>query len=131
MVGEPGYGGAQSPGKQAQRLNMRCAHAGHTAGGRTEASNRKAKVVQIGHGSNLTSFHGERAGSQVSTKAVRPQRGSVLGPGIRSGVGVVMVVMAMVVMRGREHRAGKHQQKQGSCENLFHAKTVARPCQAR
>jgi hypothetical protein len=36
-----------------------------------------------------------------------------LGPGFVLGVRVVMVVVMMMVMAGRKHRAGKHQQKQG------------------
>jgi hypothetical protein len=36
------------------------------------------------------------------------------------------MVMAMVAMAGRKYRAGKHQQKQGCCKNLFHAPNVAR-----
>ena len=41
---------------------------------------------------------------------------------------MVVVVMAAVVMllRGSEHRAGKHHQKQYGCENLFHGINVAR-----
>jgi len=42
------------------------------------------------------------------------------------GVRVVVVVMAMMMMRGGESRGGKHHQKQGSGENLFHAPNVAR-----
>jgi hypothetical protein len=46
----------------------------------------------------------------------------------RSGVGVMVVVVRTMVMmsRGCEHRAGKHHQKQGSQENLFHGLNVAR-----
>jgi hypothetical protein len=39
-------------------------------------------------------------------------------------VRVVMMVVATMVMAGRKHRAGKHQQKQGNCEDLFHATNV-------
>jgi hypothetical protein len=41
-------------------------------------------------------------------------------------VRVVVMVVAMMVMRGGECRGGKHHQKQGSCKNLLHAKNVAR-----
>jgi hypothetical protein len=40
------------------------------------------------------------------------------------GVRVVMMVVATMVMAGRKHRADKHQQKQGSCKDLFHATNV-------
>jgi hypothetical protein len=42
------------------------------------------------------------------------------------GVRVMMMVVAVMVMRGGECRGGKHHQKQGGCKNLFHAKNVAR-----
>jgi hypothetical protein len=42
-------------------------------------------------------------------------------------VHVVMMVVAMMVMHGGECRGGKHHQKQGSSEDLFHAPNVARP----
>jgi hypothetical protein len=42
------------------------------------------------------------------------------------GVRVVMMVVATMVMRGGECRGGKHHQEQGCCENLLHAKNVAR-----
>jgi len=38
---------------------------------------------------------------------------------------MVVMVMAMMVMAGRKHRAGEHHQKQGSCKNLFHGTNVA------
>ena len=41
------------------------------------------------------------------------------------GVRVVVVVMAMMVMRGGESRCGKHHQKQGGGKDLFHAANVA------
>jgi hypothetical protein len=50
----------------------------------------------------------------------------LLGPGFLLGVRVVMMVMATVVTAGRKYRAGKHQQKQDCCKNLFHATNVAR-----
>jgi len=59
-------------------------------------------------------------------RAARPRDGAGLGPGVVLGVRVVMMVMAMVVMAGRKYRAGKHQQKQDCCKNLFHATNVAR-----
>jgi hypothetical protein len=43
------------------------------------------------------------------------------------GVCVVMMVVAMMVMRGGECRGGKHHQKQGSSEDPFHATNVAWP----
>jgi hypothetical protein len=41
---------------------------------------------------------------------------------------MVVMVTAVVEMllRGSEHRAGKHHQKQYGCENLFHGINVAR-----
>jgi hypothetical protein len=42
------------------------------------------------------------------------------------GVRVVMMVVTMMVTRGGECRGGKHHQKQGCGENLFHVKNVAR-----
>jgi hypothetical protein len=33
----------------------------------------------------------------------------------------MVVVVTMMVMRGRERRACKHQEKNGCSENLFHA----------
>jgi hypothetical protein len=45
------------------------------------------------------------------------------------GVCVVMMVVVVMVMRGGECRGGKHHQKQGSSEHLFHATNVARPLQ--
>jgi len=42
------------------------------------------------------------------------------------GVRVVMMVMAMMVVRGGESRCGEHHQKQGGGEDLFHAANVAR-----
>ncbi len=41
---------------------------------------------------------------------------------------MVVMVMAVVVvhLRGSDHRAGEHHQKQYSCENLFHGINVAR-----
>ena len=36
-----------------------------------------------------------------------------------------MMVMAMMVVAGGESRGGKHHQKQGGSENLFHATNVA------
>jgi hypothetical protein len=41
------------------------------------------------------------------------------------GVRVVMMVVTMMVTRGGECRGGKHHQKQGCGENLFHVKNVA------
>jgi hypothetical protein len=38
---------------------------------------------------------------------------------------MVMMVVAMMVMGSRENGAGEHQQKQGGCEDLFHATNVA------
>jgi len=38
---------------------------------------------------------------------------------------VVVMVMAMMVVAGGESRGGKHHQKQGCGENLFHAPNVA------
>jgi hypothetical protein len=38
----------------------------------------------------------------------------------------VVMVVVMMVMRGGECRGGKHHQKQGSSEDLFHATNVAR-----
>jgi hypothetical protein len=35
------------------------------------------------------------------------------------------VVMMVMMMAGRKHRAGKHQQKQGGKDNLFHGTNVA------
>ena len=65
-----------------------------------------------------------------SKRATRPRDAIVLRRGPRLVLRVVMVmvhgVAAMMVMAGREHRAGKHQQKQGCCKNLFHATNVAR-----
>jgi hypothetical protein len=46
------------------------------------------------------------------------------GPGFVLGV-MVMMVVAMMVTGSRENGAGKHQQKQGGGENLFHATNVA------
>jgi hypothetical protein len=48
-------------------------------------------------------------------------------PGVVLGVRVVMMVVAMMVTAGGECRGGKHHQKQGCSEKLFHAKNVARP----
>jgi hypothetical protein len=42
-------------------------------------------------------------------------------------VRVVVMVMTMMVTAGGECRGGKHHQKQGCSEKLFHAKNVARP----
>jgi hypothetical protein len=39
------------------------------------------------------------------------------------------MVVVVMVMRGGECRGGKHHQKQGSSEDLFHATNVARPPQ--
>jgi hypothetical protein len=58
--------------------------------------------------------------------AVRSRDGAELGPEAVLGMRVMMMVMTAMVMDSREHRAGKHQKEQGSCENLFHAKNVAR-----
>jgi hypothetical protein len=44
---------------------------------------------------------------------------------------MVMMVVAMMVTRGGECRGGKHHQKQGCSENLFHAKNVTRSPQPR
>jgi len=41
-------------------------------------------------------------------------------------VRVVMMVVTMMVTAGGECRGGKHHQKQGCSEKLFHAKNVAR-----
>jgi hypothetical protein len=49
-----------------------------------------------------------------------------LGPGFILRVRVVMMVVAMMVMASRKNRAGKHQQKQSRCKNLFHGTNVAR-----
>jgi hypothetical protein len=38
----------------------------------------------------------------------------------------MMMVVTMMVTTGGECRGGKHHQKQGCSENLFHAKNVAR-----
>jgi len=59
--------------------------------------------------------------------AARPRQVTAVGPGMVLGVCVVMMVVAMMVMRGGECRGGKHHQKQGSSEDLFHATNVARP----
>jgi|HubBroStandDraft_2_1064218.scaffolds.fasta_scaffold1012475_2 hypothetical protein len=40
-------------------------------------------------------------------------------------VRVVMMVVTMMVTAGGESRSGKHHQKQGSSEDLFHATNVA------
>jgi len=47
-------------------------------------------------------------------------------PGLVLGVCVVMMVVAMMVTRTGECRGGKHHQKQGCSEDLFHATNVAR-----
>jgi hypothetical protein len=56
-----------------------------------------------------------------------PEQNAALGPGMFLGVCVVMMVVAMMVMRGGECRGGKHHQEQGGSEHLFHATNVARP----
>jgi hypothetical protein len=58
--------------------------------------------------------------------AIRSRDGAELGPEAVLGVRVVMMVVTMMVMASGEHGAGKHQQKQGCGEHLFHAKNVAR-----
>ena len=58
--------------------------------------------------------------------AIRSRDGAELGPEAVLGVRVVMMVATMMVTASGEHGAGKHQQKQGSSEDLFHAKNVAR-----
>jgi hypothetical protein len=45
--------------------------------------------------------------------------------GVDLGVRVVMMVVAMMVARGTESRSGKHHQKKGGGEELFHAANVA------
>ncbi|MGD0630253.1 MAG: hypothetical protein ABR987_12925 [Terracidiphilus sp.] len=65
----------------------------------------------------------------MKKSAARPRQDTALGPGIVLCVYVVMMVVAMMVMRGGECRGGKHHQKQGSSEDLFHATNVARPPQ--
>jgi hypothetical protein len=48
------------------------------------------------------------------------------GPGFVLSVRVAgVVVVVMMVMRGREHGARKHHQEHGNSENLFHGTNVA------
>jgi len=62
--------------------------------------------------------------------AARPRQNTALGPGMVLCVSVcVVMVVVVMVMRGGECRGGKHHQKQGSSEHLFHATNVARPPQ--
>jgi len=69
-------------------------------------------------------FVGLRKGDEKF--AARSRDGAAQGPGAVLGVRVVVVVVAMMVMHGREHWAGKHHEKDSDCENLFHAPNLAR-----
>jgi len=79
---------------------------------------------------NFISFHAVRPCPQESKK-VRPGPAVLLhwDRGSSLGVMVMMVVVVMMVMRGGECRGGKHHQKQGGSENLFHGTNVARSAQ--
>jgi hypothetical protein len=63
----------------------------------------------------------------MKKSAARPRQNAALGPGMVLSVYVVMMVVAMMVTHCGECRGGKHHQKQGSGEDLFHATNVARP----
>src|ERR1700677_5061604 len=65
----------------------------------------------------------------IMKNAARPRQNAALGPGMVLGVCVVMMVVVVMVMHCGECRGGKHHQKQGSGEHLFHATNVARPPQ--
>jgi len=63
---------------------------------------------------------------QEKKSAARSRSLQLWDRGVILGVRVVMVVMAMMVVRGGESRSGKHHQKKGGGEELFHATNVAR-----
>jgi hypothetical protein len=57
-----------------------------------------------------------------------PRRRSLCGEGAVLDVRMMpmMVVVAVMMFRGSERRAGKHHQEQNGGKNLFHAKNVPR-----
>ncbi len=140
-VAETADGGAELRRKLAHNVDVRVAGGGVITGGRLEAANWIAGVVQFGHGRNITMPGGGIAVLQSHTHSVESLWARVLveivvrlsprfvaeavsKAGCELGGMVVVMVVAMMMHCGK-YRSGNHHEEQRGNKNPFHATNLA------